>query len=64
MPLPEGEEPPEDDTHPMVYIQQFLDQEELDELRFKLTEVLSPGRYEYLMKALAIMANGELSFNG
>jgi hypothetical protein len=34
------------------------------ELRGKIAETLLPGKYEYLLKACALMSNGELVFSG
>lgn len=33
------------------------------ELRAKIALIIQPGKYEYLMKACALMSSGELTFN-
>jgi hypothetical protein len=33
-------------------------------LRGKVAKIIQPGKYEYLMKACALMSSGELTFTG
>jgi hypothetical protein len=42
----------------------ILDQEDNILLRENIVDVIKPGRYEYLMKACALMVNKELIFSG
>lgn len=42
----------------------ILDNDLYYELRQKVADAIQPGRYEYLMRACALMANNELNFSG
>ncbi len=54
-------EPEVDPTQELI---EFWQKEGTDQLRELVGEVICPGKYEFLMKSLAIMANNTLEFGG
>jgi len=45
-------------------LREILSNEGYFDLRERIVDTLAPGKYEYLMKACALMANGELNCTG
>lgn len=47
-----------------IQLAHLLNDESNELLKEKVISTIQPGRYEYLMRACALMVNGELSFTG
>lgn len=52
------------EADPIELMAQIFDNPDNTGIRDKVTQVIQPGKYEYLMKSCAIIVNGDLNFGG